>query len=135
MRVAREALENIVTHARAAMPEECCGLLLGTESDVVEAVRTRNIADNPASRFVVDPKDHIDARRGARTRGLDVVGFYHSHPRSPAVPSETDLGEATFPDYLYLIVSLATEPPQVSLFKFDDSAKRTFLLVPFMTVG
>src|SRR5438105_1085350 len=106
MRVAHQALESIVAHAREVAPAECCGLLLGGEAGVAEAVRTRNIADEPVSRFVIDPKDHIDGRRDARRRGLDVVGFYHSHPRSPARPSETDRAEASYSDYLYLIVSL-----------------------------
>jgi proteasome lid subunit RPN8/RPN11 len=66
----------------------------------------------------MDPKDHIDGRRDARRRGLAVVGFYHSHPRSPAEPSATDLSEASYPDHLYLIVSLAAEPPDVAVFRF-----------------
>jgi proteasome lid subunit RPN8/RPN11 len=134
MRVAREALESIVAHSREAAPAECCGLLLGGQAGVVEAVRTRNIADEPASRFVVDPKDHFDGRRDARRRGLDVVGFYHSHPGSPATPSETDRAEASYPDHLYLIVSLAGDPPDVALFRLDDGDVRNFLRLPFVTV-
>jgi proteasome lid subunit RPN8/RPN11 len=122
------ALEAIVAHAREAAPDECCGLLLGSATAVVDAARTRNIAADPASRFFVDPKDHIDGRREARGRRLDVVGFYHSHPRSPAIPSERDRAEASYPDHLYLIVSLAVEPPEVRVF-------RNFVAVGFVTVG
>ena len=132
LRVARGALDAIVAHAREAAPAECCGLLLGGEAAVVEAVRTRNIAAEPVSRFVVDPKDHIDGRRDARRRGLEVLGFYHSHPRSPASPSETDRAEASYPDHLYLIVSLAGPAPDVAMFRFD---RGNFLRVPFVTVG
>jgi proteasome lid subunit RPN8/RPN11 len=121
----------MIAHARAAFPAECCGLLLGTRESIVDAVRTRNVADAP-SRFFIDPKDHIDLRREARGRGLDVVGFYHSHPRSPARPSETDRAEATYPDHLYVIVSLAAAEPDVRLFRFDDG---NFLRLPFVTVG
>ena len=82
----------------------------------------RNVSGNPAVRFVIDPKDHFDAIRESRRRGLDVVGFYHSHPRTPAVPSEADLLEATYEDYLYLIVSLASDPAEIRLFRLERGA-------------
>lgn len=134
-RVARAALDTIIAHAREAAPAECCGLLLGRDGMVVEAVRTRNVADEPLSRFVIDPKDHIDRRREARRRGFDVVGFYHSHPRSPAVPSATDRAEAAYPDHLYLIVSLAQEPADVGVFSLDGAHAGNFLRLPLVTVG
>ena len=133
--IARAALDAIVAHAREAGPAECCGLLLGTASSIAEAARTKNIADDPGSRFVVDPKDHIDGRRSARKRGLEVVGFYHSHPRSPAVPSATDCAEAAYPGHVYLIVSLWREPPEVGLFRLDRASAGNFLRLPFVTVG
>ncbi len=120
-------LDAIVAHARDVVPAECCGLLLGSPDSIVEAVRTRNIADEPALRFVIDPKDHIDGRREARRRHLEVAGFYHSHPRSPAAPSVRDRAEAGYPDDLYLIVSLLAEPPDIRVF-------RNFIPVPFVTV-
>jgi proteasome lid subunit RPN8/RPN11 len=121
MRVASAALQAVVAHAREAAPAECCGLLVGRSDEIVDALPTRNIAANPL-RFVIDPKDHIDGRREARRRGLEVVGFYHSHPHSPAEPSEADVAEATYPDHVYLIVSLAADPPQVALFRLDQAA-------------
>jgi proteasome lid subunit RPN8/RPN11 len=121
----------MVRHAREAAPTECCGLLLGHGDTIVEAVRTRNLAETP-TRFLIDPKDHIDRRRDARQRGLDVIGFYHSHPQSPALPSETDREEATYPNHLYFIVSLAAGEPDVRLFRLDS---RNFLSVPFVTVA
>jgi proteasome lid subunit RPN8/RPN11 len=121
MRVAAVVLDAVVAHAREAAPAECCGLLVGHSGEIVDALPTRNIAGNPL-RFVIDPRDHIDGRREARRRGLEVVGFYHSHPHSPAEPSETDVAEATYPDHVYLIVSLAADPPQVALFRLDQAA-------------
>jgi proteasome lid subunit RPN8/RPN11 len=131
----RAALETLVAHAREEAPNECCGLLLGTSSSIAEAARARNIADQPRSRFLIDPKDHIDLRRSARARGLEVLGFYHSHPASPAVPSPTDLAEATYPGHLYLIVGLASEPPDVAIYQLDDSERGNFLRLPVVTVG
>lgn len=135
MRVARVALDAIVAHAREAAPAECCGLLLGSSGMVIEAVRTRNVAADQLSRFVIDPKEHIDHRRQARQRGLEVAGFYHSHPRSAVSPSATDRAELSYADHLYLIVSLAQEPPEVGLFSLDDDNAGNFLRLPFVTVG
>ena len=124
-----------MAHAREESPNECCGVLLGTASSIAEAARTRNISDRPRSRFLVDPKDHIDLLRSARARGLEVLGFYHSHPASPAVPSPTDLAEATYPGHLYLIVGLAAEPPDVAIYRLDDSDGGNFLRLSVVTVG
>ena len=132
VRVGRAALEAIVAHAREAAPAECCGLLLGHDAELIEAVRTRNVAGQDRSRFVIDPKDHIDGRRDARRRGLEVVGFYHSHPCSPASPSETDRAEASYPGHLYLIVSLAAAAPDVAMFRLD---RGNFVRLSFVTVG
>jgi desampylase len=116
--IARRAHDDIVGHARETAPAECCGLLIGTAESIVEAARTTNLSSDP-NRFEMDPGDHIRARRGARTRGLDVLGFYHSHPRSPATPSASDRAEALYPGYLYLIVSVRAEPAEVRLYRLD----------------
>ena len=108
-----EVVAALIAHAREAAPDECCGVLLGRGDEIVEAVRARNAAEPATTRFLVDPKDHIDARRDARARGLDVVGFYHSHPRSGAVPSDTDLAEAAYPGALYVIVGLRNTAPKL----------------------
>ena len=125
-------VDAVVAHAREASPAECCGLLLGTGNLVVAAAPARNIATDPTRRFEIDPQDHVDARRDARGRGLAVLGFYHSHPRSPALPSPTDLAEASYPDHLYLIVSLAAAVPDVGLFRLEDG---NFRATGFVTVG
>jgi proteasome lid subunit RPN8/RPN11 len=126
------ALDDMVRHAREAAPDECCGLLLGRDDEVVEAFRARNIADQPASRFLIDPHDHISGQREARARGLDVLGFYHSHPGSSPEPSARDLDEFTYPGHLYAIVSLRGEPAEVSLFRFEAG---NFQRVSFVTVA
>jgi proteasome lid subunit RPN8/RPN11 len=126
------ALDAVVRHARERSPQECCGLLLGRGVEIVEAVRARNIADDPVRRFLIDPRDHIAARRTARRSGVDLIGFYHSHPSSPAEPSATDLEELTYPGHLYLIVSLRAEPAELGLFLLDVG---NFRRVDFVTVG
>lgn len=123
-------LDHVVAHARNARPAECCGILLGKDDQILEAVAARNLS-NHATRFFIDPKDHIDARREARRRGLQVVGFYHSHPGSEARPSASDRAEAAYPGHMYLIVSLQHEPPEIRVFRFTDG---NFHETPFVTL-
>jgi proteasome lid subunit RPN8/RPN11 len=122
----RAAHDDIIAHARETAPAECCGLLIGSKTAdeaIVESARARNIAADP-NRFEIHPEDHIRVRREARQRGLEVLGFYHSHPRSPATPSPTDLAEATYPGHLYLIVSVNAEPAEVRLYRLENGAFR-----------
>jgi len=111
--------DEVIAHARETALAECCGMLVGTPAAIVSAVRATNLSDNP-SRFLIDPKDHIRARRDARARGLDVVGFYHSHPHSDARPSPTDLAEASYENHLYLIVGLTKDAADVRLYRFNS---------------
>ena len=104
--IRRSAVDDILAHARAEAPRECCGLLVGTSTRVERITRAHNLRASP-TRYLIDPADHFAAIRAARISGLQVVGAYHSHPTTAAVPSDADLGEATYPEYLYLIASLA----------------------------
>lgn len=115
------ALEAAFAHARATSPFECCGILIGSGTRIDETAPARNLSESP-SRFLIDPADHIAARRAARSRGLDVVGFYHSHPHSAAWPSPTDLAEAAYPEAVHLIVSLADGGVDARLFRIDQGA-------------
>ncbi len=107
----------ILTHARQAAPHECCGLLIGHGDLIAEAVPARNLADAPSTTYVVDPRDHFAAIRSARARSLDVIGAYHSHPRSAAVPSPTDAAGA-FTSFLFVIVGLAVDPPEITAWRW-----------------
>ncbi len=99
---------GLLTHARNEAPLECCGLLIGTKEQVVRSARARNICQSP-TRYRVDPVDHFEAIRTARNEGLEVVGAYHSHPASLPRPSETDLSQANYPHFVYVIVSLVSK--------------------------
>jgi len=83
-----------------------------------EAVPARNLADG-LTRFLIDPQDHINAMRAARLRGFEIVGFFHSHPRSSAWPSATDVAESAYPDAVHLIVGVEGE---ARLFRIADGA-------------
>jgi proteasome lid subunit RPN8/RPN11 len=126
--ISRGAAQEISAHAQEALPRECCGVLIGSGSAIVEARRTRNLEES-RTRFEVDPKGHIDARREARLRGLEVVGFYHSHPHSEPIPSYTDLAEASYPDLFHLIVRPLPEKASLRLFRLEGSRYVEFELV------
>ncbi len=104
--IRQSALEEMEAHARAESPRECCGVLIGLAGRVLEARRAANLSDDP-NRFLVDPRAHVEALRETRRRELHVVGFYHSHPHSAPVPSPTRSAEASYPEFVYVIVGLS----------------------------
>lgn len=121
--------ERIRAHAAAEYPHECCGLLVGTWQEggrtVVERVEpARNLNTERAhDRYELDPMDYLRVDRDAREAGLDVVGFYHSHPDSPPLPSVTDARQA-WPAYTYIIISVTGgEPGTMRAWTFDESAE------------
>lgn len=106
-----DVLSAIRSHGEATYPEEGCGFLLGTVRDGMNHVHTiqrvtNRQATNRTRRYTITPDDYRAAQQAASKRGLDIVGFYHSHPDHPARPSETDVAKATFPGYTYVIVSV-----------------------------
>ena len=107
LRIRQAVLDELFVHAREEAPNECCGLLIGTEGFIHRAARARNLRQGP-TRYLIDPVDHFAAVRTARTDGLSVVGAYHSHPASGPGPSKTDLAEAASPTFAYVIVSPGT---------------------------
>lgn len=107
-----KVLDAVRRHGRDRYPEECCGFLLGRFDGngtkvVVEAQPAENVrSENRERRYTIAPEDYLMADREAQKRGLDIIGFYHSHPDHPARPSETDLAEATFPEFVYIITAI-----------------------------
>lgn len=96
----------IRAHGREAFPHECCGALLGRDGVVREAYALPNTTEEgPRRRFLVRPGDYRAAEQRARDAGLDLLGFYHSHPDHPARPSQYDLDHA-WPSFSYVIVSV-----------------------------
>ncbi len=103
-------LHTIEGVATMSYPEECCGVLIGrTQSDgtVVERILTvqNERQDSRHNRYLISPETILAAQKEARTLGLDIVGYFHSHPDHPARPSEFDR-EHAWPGYSYLIVSV-----------------------------
>ncbi|HZB85485.1 MAG TPA: M67 family metallopeptidase [Gaiellaceae bacterium] len=109
-------LEELVAHAREAVPEECCGYLRASDGTVEEVFRAENTQHSKYG-YELDHRS-LFAANELDDEGHD-VGIYHSHPRSPAVPSQTDVNLATYPHWTYLIVSLEGEP-EVRAWKIAD---------------
>jgi len=113
MKIAASALEDIQAHGAEGYPNEICGIMLGPrgEGRVTEVRRARNIiVDRSRDRYEIDPRDHIRIQREADADGLDIVGYYHSHPDHPAQASRFDT-ERAWAGYVYLIVSIETGKP------------------------
>lgn len=102
-----EQWEALVEHARADAPNECCGLVWGRDGVVEGLARAENPRASPYG-YELDPRSLLRANE-LDDDGFE-VGVYHSHPRSPAEPSQTDINLATYPHWTYLIVSLDGEP-------------------------
>lgn len=112
----QKEFERIRQHGVQTYPHECCGILLGKEENgnkvILDVLPINNARkDSPQNRYMILPEDLVASDREARKRGLDVLGFYHSHPDHPARPSEFDR-EHAWPWYTYLIVAVAKGIPQ-----------------------
>ena len=115
--------EQLIAEARAAYPNECCGLIEGTATpDGWRATAlhgSKNLAADPAQNFLIDPQVHFDLLR--RLRGTDcvIIGCYHSHPGSRAEPSDRDREEAIDDGFVWLIA----REDQLNAYAFDSAAR------------
>ena len=109
--------DAIVATCIRALPNEGCGLLLGTSDGLVhEGVASDNVADS-ARIYEIDPKVLLRATRRADDEGLEVIGVFHSHTHSEAYPSPTDIRQAPDPSWHYVLVSLLDSPATVRSFR------------------
>jgi proteasome lid subunit RPN8/RPN11 len=129
IRISAEQLGRIREHGVRDYPYECCGLLLGRygpeEKIVSEIYPISNAREESAkrNRFLIAPEELMRGERYALGKDLEVVGFYHSHPDSPAVPSQYDL-EHAWPTYSYIIVSTSADEAK-DLFSWEQEADRS----------
>jgi proteasome lid subunit RPN8/RPN11 len=111
LKISQKEYAEIRRHGEETYPHECCGVLLGTMDEdartVTSTVRCGNTrSDSPHNRYHIDPKELVRIQRQGRELGLDIVGFYHSHPDHPARWSQTDLAEAHWIGCSYVITSV-----------------------------
>jgi proteasome lid subunit RPN8/RPN11 len=125
LRLTAEVTERIRAHAAEAYPHECCGALLGRDAEDARGVSellplANRHAESPRNRFLIMPDDFRGAEQVARERGLELVGWYHSHPDHPARPSEFDR-EHAWPWYSYVILSVMRgEPGAMMVWRLAD---------------
>jgi proteasome lid subunit RPN8/RPN11 len=111
MRIRRPAFDAIQAHGSEGYPDEICGLMLGNDHVVTDVRRARNIiVERSRDRYEIDPLDQIRIQREADASGLDVIGYYHSHPDHPAQASRFDT-ERAWAGYVYVIVSIEKGKP------------------------
>ncbi len=115
--------DQIIAHARATAPHECCGLIGGTSDERARTVYPlRNIAADPVVTYEAAPEDLFTAQRAMRERGEELMAIYHSHPRSADPhPSETDVRLAYYPSAVYFIVGLGNPEPCLRAFRISES--------------
>jgi proteasome lid subunit RPN8/RPN11 len=101
---------SIYAHGEESYNEECCGALFGFNKDygkdIKEIMKFKNEKDeNRQNRYLISPEEYLIAEKAAKEKNLELIGFYHSHPDHPAVPSKFDTDHA-FPWFIYIIVSV-----------------------------
>lgn len=121
MRISRELIDEMVAHAREDLPNECCGMVGGRDGEATEVVRVANAAASPL-RYEMDPQGQYDALKSIEGGSGELLAIYHSHTKSAAYPSQTDVNQAVaWPDQVYVIVSLAEpDSPDVKAFLLKD---------------
>jgi proteasome lid subunit RPN8/RPN11 len=123
MRIGKDLVEEIVAHAREDAPNECCGMLGGSDGRATTVYRANNAEASPL-RYSIDAKEQFDLMRRIEDAGEELVGIYHSHTGSAAYPSQTDVNLAFYPEALYLIVSLAEGEESLRGFRIDREKGR-----------
>ncbi|ABB31801.1 Mov34/MPN/PAD-1 family protein [Geobacter metallireducens RCH3] len=110
---------ELIAHAQADAPIEACGILGGIDGAVSAIFRMAN-TDQSDEHFMMDPKEQFAVVKELRNRGLAMLAIYHSHPETPARPSEEDIRLALTPGVSYVIASLAGAEPDVKAFRITD---------------
>lgn len=119
MKFTQSQIDEMVAHARDDVPNECCGVVGSKDGVAQEVHRAVNAAASPL-RYEIDSEDFLRIYNLIDDADQEVGAIYHSHTRSAAYPSQTDINLALWPDSLYIIVSLAAEEADVKAFAIVD---------------
>jgi len=121
VKIPKPLVEALFAHAQEAYPEECCGLLAGTNNIPSHLYRVQNAHATPKVFYEMAPKEQFYAFKNMRHNGLHLVAIYHSHPESPARPSQSDIRLAYDPEPFYLLVSLQQrDAPQLRAYRIEE---------------
>lgn len=120
--------DAMIAHVRAALPYEGCGLL-AFDGDRPVAIFPGTNTERSETRYNMDPAEVVAALNEMERRGWHLGAIFHSHPKSEARPSRTDLDYAYYPDALMVIISLAVDPPDVRAFRVDGDVREVQLAI------
>ncbi len=120
MKIKKEILDQMIAHARGGLPLEICGYLASDQGVVVKHYELTNI-DQSEEHFSFDPQEQFATVKDARVKNLDLCAVYHSHPVTPARPSQEDIRLAYDPNISYVIISMENDSGDVKSFKIKDS--------------
>lgn len=110
--------DRIVADATRTPTVEICGLLGGRGTRCTAAYPVRNVSPEPEIAFYMDPQGQIDAMRAMQASGEEMIGIYHSHPRTEAQPSARDIAGAAYPGVAFVIISMQ-DPAAIDIAAFD----------------
>jgi [CysO sulfur-carrier protein]-S-L-cysteine hydrolase len=119
VRISRQLLDEVIAHARADAPNECCGMIASSNGAAVAVHRARNTAASPF-RYEMDGMEQYRIQTAIEDAGLELGAIYHSHTRSAPEPSQTDINLAFYPEALYLIVGIKSPEPDVRAWRIVD---------------
>lgn len=127
MKITKDVITQLVNHAKKEAPVEACGYL-GAKDNVITALYALTNIDKNKEHFSFDPKEQFAAVKAARDKGFVISAVYHSHPASPARPSEEDIKLAYDSAIIYVIVSLANDKEEVKAFTIKNSEAKEIIL-------
>jgi len=116
MKITKTVLESILVHAKRDMPKEACGYLASRDGVICGHYELTNL-DQASDHFSMDPKEQFAAIKDMRAQGMQMAAVYHSHPETPARPSDEDIRLAFDPAISYVIISMAAQEGVVKSFK------------------
>jgi proteasome lid subunit RPN8/RPN11 len=121
VKISKDLVDEMVAHAREDVPNECCGMVGGRDGEARKVIRVVNSAASPL-RYEMDPQGQFDALKEIEGDGGELLAIYHSHTKSAAYPSQTDVNQAqNWPEPDYVIISLAdAEAPDVKSYRLAD---------------
>jgi len=105
VRIRRSVLSALMAQARGAPDVEICGLLSGRDGEIIEIFPAANAAEKPETAYEIGPRQLFQSMRKLRQERLELLGIYHSHPKTPNDPSPIDISRAFYPDVAYFIAS------------------------------
>ena len=119
MRIPRDLYDELVAHAVADAPNECCGMVASRDGEAIKVFRAANTAASPL-RYEIDGAEQYRIQMEIDDQGLDLGAIYHSHTRTDPYPSQTDINLAFYPDALYIIVGVAGDQAEVKAYEIRD---------------